>query len=214
MRRTVAPFALAALALALTSPLAAQGRRDRGDHDRDRGLVELPPESVRGGFFITGSLGAGREQYKFADEIGYSDGLTKPTIQLRLGGTPNANVRVGGELFGWANDIGDGTEGFVTGLITAQAYPMKNGGLFLKAGGGIAGSGTDFDDPSVIDPHETGFAWSVGAGYDIQLGKQFSLGPTIDFYQASFTKRNEPTLYERVLHIGVQVTFQTGGRDR
>jgi len=40
------------------------------------------------------------------------------------------------------------------------------------------------------------------------------LGPMIDFSQGSFTRRNEPTLTERVMNIGVQVTFQTGGRGR
>lgn len=205
MRRTVALVALLALAAGTLSPLAAQNRRDRG-------LVELRAPSTRGGFFITGGLGAGAEQYKFADELTYSESLTKPTITLRLGGTPNANVRVGAELFGWGSDEPDGFESFSTALVAFQYFPIRDQGLFLKVAGGVGRSGIEFDNGASTS--ETGFAWSVGAGYDIQLSRQFGLGPSVDFYQGTFTSRNEPTLKERVLNIGVQLTFQTGGRPR
>lgn len=205
MRRTVAVLVLLAVTAGALSPLAAQGRRDRG-------LVELGSPSPRGGFFITGGLGAGAEQYKFAGDAGFSESLTKPTITLRLGGTPNANVRVGAELFGWGSDEPDGFESFGAALLAFQFFPSRDQGLFLKAAGGVATSQVEFNNGSTTT--ETGFGWSVGAGYDIQLSRSFGLGPSIDLYQGSFTSRNEPTLTERVLNIGVQVTFQTGGRSR
>ena len=218
MRRTVACLALAAL-VGATSTLTAQSRRGR-DPGRDRGLVELDHGSQRGGFFITGGIGAGGEQYRFEDDDDYTDRLTKPTLMLRLGGTPNSSVRIGGELFGWGNDVVDsdeqpgGTEQFGAALLSAQYFPMRNGGLFLKAGGGIGVSGFDFDDPAFEDNTETGFAWSIGAGFDIPLSRNFSIGPSIDLYQANFTQRDEPSLSERVVNIGVQFTFQSGGRWR
>lgn len=205
MHRTVAVLALLAVTAGAFAPLAAQGRRDRG-------IVELGAPATRGGFFITGGLGAGAEQYKFDGDAGFSDKLTKPTVMLRLGGTPNANVRVGAEFFGWGSDEPDGYESFGTALVSFLYYPSRDQGLFLKAAGGVATSRIEFNNGS--DNTETGFGWSVGAGYDIQLSRKFGVGPSIDFYQGSFSARNEPTLTERVLNIGVQLTFQTGGRSR
>ena len=218
MRRIVAALALIALVGATTN-LEAQVRRDR-DRGRDRGLVEVHSDNGRGGFFISLGVGAGGEQYRFENEDDYTDRLTKPTLSLRLGGTPNSSIRIGGEFFGWGNDVAEsdeqpgGTEVFGTALLIGQYYPMKTSGLFVKVGGGIGVSGFDFDDPGFNDNNETGFAWSVGAGIEIPLSRNFSIGPSIDFYQANFTQRDEPSLSERVLNIGVQVGFQSGGRWR
>lgn len=206
MRRPILILALLALAAGTVSPLAAQRR------DRDRGIVELAPEAARGGFYIGGGLGAGREQYKYSDGLNYTEGLTKPTLSLRLGGTPNVNTRVGAEIFVWGSEVDEGTESFAAFLVSAQVYPIRDAGLFIKGGGGMARSGIDYNNGS--SSYETGFAWNVGAGYDIALSRAVGLGPIVDFYQASFTRRNEPTLSERVMNIGVQVTFQTGGRGR
>jgi hypothetical protein len=192
-----------------TSTLQGQSRRER-----DRGLVELEQRGTRGGFYISGGLGAGAEQFRFADEPEWSDKLTKPTITLRLGGTPDQYVRVGGELFGWAADTDEGEESFAAVLGVVQFYPMKDGGLWLKAGGGYAESRIDNFDPDFFDVVESGFAWSLGVGYEIQLSRSVAIGPAVELYQASFERRNEPTLSERVLNIGGQITFQTGGRRR
>lgn len=221
MRRILAVLALVALTGSATSSAGAQDRRGRDDRDnRDRGLVEREPAGVRGGFFITGGLGAGGEQFKFDDEEDYSERLTKPTGMLRLGGTPNSSVRIGGELFGWGSDVvgtpeqPSGMELFGTALLTGQFFPIRDGGLYFKVGGGLGVSGLDYDDSAYLDVSENGFAWSVGAGFDIPLSRNVSIAPSIDLYQASFTSRDEPTLTERVLNIGVQLTFQSGGGRR
>lgn len=208
MRRTIVVAALAAL-VAGTSTLQAQNRRER-----DRGLVELEQRGLRGGFYISGGFGAGAEQFKFDDEAEWSEKLTKPTLTLRLGGTPDQYVRVGAELFGWGAETDEGDETFAAVLGVVQFYPMKDGGLWLKAGGGYAASVIDYWDPAFLDGEESGFAWTVGAGYEIQLSRSLAIGPAIEFYQGSFERRGEPTLTERVLNIGGQITFQTGGRRR
>lgn len=207
MRSLIALFTVAVLATAVTADAAAQDRRDR-----DRGLVELEEPALRGGFYLQGGIGAGREQYKFSDESDFTEPLTKPTLMLRLGGTPDPYIRVGGELFGWGaeTDVGDETFAAILGVV--QFYPLRDGGLFLKAGGGYAESGIDFFNGARTT--ENGFAWSVGVGYEIQLAKSLAIGPSIELYQGSFTRRDEPTLTERVLNIGGQITFQTGGRRR
>lgn len=209
MHRTVAVLALLAVAGATTS-LSAQGRR--GDRDRDRGLVEVEPAGLRGGFYIGGGLGAGAEQYKYADETDFTKSYTKPSISIRAGGTPNQNVRLGGEIFGWSGEVQDGTEYFGLLLLTGQFYPSAKNGFFLKGGGGFGTSGTSYSDFGTANDYRSGFAWSVGAGFDIALSRSISIAPTVDFYQGTFTKRGEIDYTERVLNIGAHVTFQTGGR--
>jgi hypothetical protein len=206
MRRTLV-LALVAALVASTTTLHAQGRRER-----DRGLVELEQRGIRGGFYITGGFGAGAEQFKFDDEAEWSEKLTKPTITLRFGGTPDQYVRVGAELFGWGAETDEGEETFAAVLGVVQFYPMKDGGLWLKAGGGYAESAIDFFNGARTS--ESGFAWTVGTGYEIQLSRSLAIGPAVELYQGSFTRRDEPTLSERVLNIGGQITFQTGGRRR
>lgn len=206
MRRLL--LALVAIAVSgATSIVAAQAGRDRG-------LVEVGSTGMRWGFFVTGGLGAGREQFKFADEAEYSEALTKPTLAIRLGGTPNRQVRLGGELFAWGNEVPDtddqigGYERFSTIMGIVQFYPAPSQGFYLKGGGGIALS--SFDEVFGPTTTENGFGWTVGAGYEIPVSRKVAIAPTVDFYQGSFGQRNEPTLHERVLNIGVAVTFQTG----
>ncbi len=206
--RSLATFALI---LGVTSLATAQGRRDRGG---DRGLVELGSPSLRGGFYLQGGIGAGMEQYKYSDEPDYTESLTKPTFTLRVGGTPDPYIRIGGEVFAWAAQTSEGEEGFATVLGVIQFYPMRDGGLWLKGGAGWAGSNFDPLDSQEFSVHESGFGWSVGAGYEVQLSRRFAIGPSVELYQGSFSRRDEPTLTERVLNIGGQITFQTGGRWR
>ena len=78
---------------------------------------------------------------------------------------------------------------------------MRDAGLYVKGGGGMARSGIDYNNGS--SSYETGFAWNVGAGYDIALSRAVGLGPMVDFYQGSFTRRNEPTLTEKLRGEGV-----------
>jgi opacity protein-like surface antigen len=208
MRSLFVVTTLAALAAGVTTSADAQARRDR-----DRGLVELGEPSIRGGFYLQGGLGMGREQFKFTGED-FSEPLTKPTLTLRLGGTPDPYIRVGAELFGWGAETTEGEEGFGAILGVIQFYPLRDGGLWLKAGGGWAGSTFEPYDPTEFSVEETGFAWSVGVGYEIQLSRSIAIGPSVELYQGSFTQRDQPTLTERVLNIGGQITFQTGGRQR
>ena len=204
MQRTLVSLALLGLLPVGAARLEAQAPAGT----RDRGAVEVAPAGLRSGFFFSATVGAGSEQNRFSDEPDYTSSLTKPTFMIRMGGTPDPSVRLGAEFFGWWNPVPDGTETFGTALVTVQFYPAPTAGFYLKAGGGIAESGIHFD--YYPDNSEVGFAWSAGVGYDFPLTPQISIGPTIDFYQGTFTKRYEATLSERVMNFGVQISFQTG----
>lgn len=216
MRRNLALIVLLA---GSATALHAQGR--------DRGLVELPARALRSGLYVTGSLGAGREQCKFEtapcavlDVSGnplpsngetWRQAITTPAFQLRAGGTPSRNVRLGADLIGWSGDNGPTTERTVGLLLSGQFYPSARDGFYLKGGLGYGWSTVDFNDGS--HSTESGFMFNGGAGYDFALTPHVSLGPVVDFYQGSYPGRvGEETLTERILFFGVSVTLQSGRR--
>ncbi|HUG26770.1 MAG TPA: hypothetical protein VMK53_00620 [Gemmatimonadales bacterium] len=203
MWRSQRILTLAVLGLILSiQSLAAQGGR--------RGLVELPREGTRHGFWIAGGLGYGQEQYRFEGGE-FSDGLGKPTFALRLGGTPDQRVRLGGEVTVWANPYTD-DEGFnITETLSSltmigQFYPMRTAGLFLKGGAGLGISAASVEGGNGTT--ETGFVLNFGAGYDIPLGRTLAITPTVEMFRHRFTQRDQPTLHERLFHIGIALTFQ------
>jgi hypothetical protein len=212
MRRNTAFLLTIILAAGATSGLHAQGR--------DRGLVELGGAPLRSGMYITLGVGDGMDQYKFQDLDSYSDWLSSPAAVLRIGGTVNQNVRIGAELFGWWHSyynadptiLENETESFTAVLLDGQFYPAVRSGFYLKGGLGFGRSAASYEfDPTASN---TGFVWSVGAGYDIPLSRTVSLSPTVDFYQGSFGPGNDPTsaYTEHVLNIGASLTFQSRRR--
>jgi len=213
MRRNASWPALVTLIAAAAVPLHAQGR--------DRGLVELPDRPVRSGLYLTAGLGDGLDQYKYQDLSGYTSWLSGPAAVLRIGGTPNHNIRLGGELFGWWHSFynsdpsfqEDVTESFTAALLDAQFYPSRRDGFYVKGGLGFGRSGTSYQFENGI--YNGAFVWTVGAGYDIPLSRGISIAPTVDFYQGSFSSSpGDPTqsYVEHVLNIGASLTFQAGHR--
>jgi len=207
MRRFVTLFTSVSMLVGTAGALSAQVR--------DRGLVELPPQPVRAGFYVTAGLGNGMEQYKYSDDpLGYTDWLSSPAVAVRVGGTPNASLRIGAELFGWWNSFYDGTaashatDSFSAILLDGQFYPAPRSGFYVKGGVGIARSAESFDCCQTVS--ENGFGWSAGAGYDLPLSRNVAISPVVDFYQGSFAERGAPTITEHVLNIGVSLTFQAG----
>jgi opacity protein-like surface antigen len=212
MRHIIASLALVALTTGAASALSAQ--------DRDRGIVELSSPGPRSGLFITGGLGDGMDRYKYQDLSQYTDFLSAPAGVLRIGGTPNSSIRLGGELFGWWSSYYDGTlqenstETFTAALLSVQVYPAPRGGFYLKGGLGVGRSGTSYQIEQSIG--KNAFVWSLGAGYDIPLSRSVSISPTVDFYQGAFNQRGAPTdsYTEQVVNIGASLTFQSRHRRR
>jgi hypothetical protein len=171
MRHIIASLALVALTTGAASALSAQ--------DRDRGIVELSSPGPRSGLFITGGLGDGMDRYKYQDLSQYTDFLSAPAGVLRIGGTPNSSIRLGGELFGWWSSYYDGTlqenstETFTAALLSVQVYPAPRGGFYLKGGLGVGRSGTSYQIEQSIG--KNAFVWSLGAGYDIPLSRSVSI---------------------------------------
>ncbi len=219
MRRISAALGLIMLATGIASSAGAQGR--------DRGLIEMPTRELRSGFYFTGALGAGREQCRFEtapcavlDASGnplssrgdtWRTPVTTPSFALRMGGTPNASTRVGVEMLGWSAENGPTTERTLGLLGNVQLYPSRRDGFYVKGGLGYAWSSVDFHDGSKAT--ENGFMFNAGAGYEINVSRNVTIGPVADFYQASYSSHvGDETLTERILFVGVAMTFQSGHR--
>lgn len=101
---------------------------------------------------------------------------------LRLGGYVRPHVFLAFESTGWtfSQDGIDETLGFYMGVV--QWYPNPDRGLFLKGGVGLSRYlATDgFDDVT-----GSGLGLSLGLGYDIRVGKNFSLTPYANFLSST-----------------------------
>lgn len=172
-----------------------------------RGLVEVH-DSDRHGFWGALGVGAGGESFDLRDGAGYSGQLYKPTVSLRLGGTPASFLRLGGEILGWINDQGSATESLTSFLFVAQLYPITSTGMYLKGGLGLGRNEVNFDPG--FDAGDTGFAGLVGAGWEVRLGRRFYLNPAVDLVEHRYTGRGGDRYRERLVNFGLGVLFQSG----
>jgi len=198
--RTIRRGALAVAAILLLGGAAAA-------QDAPRGLVEVRDHG-RHGFWGALGVGAGGEAFDLRDGAGYSDELYRPTVSLRLGGTPNRFLRLGGEIQGWIDDQGSRTESLTSLLFITQFYPAPTAGLYLKGGVGLGRSEVDFDDGFGVG--DTGFAGLLGAGWEVRVGRRLYLNPAVDLIQHRYTGRGGDRYRERIVNFGIGVLFQSG----
>ncbi len=126
----------------------------------------------RQGFGISFGLGGGSAGID-CDGCG-SDRDTGGSGYLRLGGHVRPDLFVAFESIGFvtSNDGWDTTGGFYS--VATQWYPNVDKGFYLKGNLGVAGVVEDdgFDEIEVA-----AFGLGLGIGYDIRLGRNFSLTP-------------------------------------
>jgi hypothetical protein len=192
------PAAVALLLMAFGS-VAAQ--------DAPRGL-SLVREGGRAGFWGGFSIGLGRESFDLRDGAGYSEELDRPTVSLRLGGTVNQSLRLGGEVLAWINEENRTTESLTSILFVGQLYPMRTSGLYLKGGLGLGRNAVDFDDGGSVG--DTGFAGLLGAGWEVRMGRRWYLVPSVDVVEHRYTGRGIERYRERLVNFGLGVAFQSG----
>lgn len=166
---------------------------------------------VRDGFWIGFGLGYGPFDAScsgcpsFNSESGF-------TGHLRLGGTLKPNVLLGGDIVAWAKSANGLDELGGNTTATVYYYPMVRSGLFLKGGVGLSlydlsptnsGSGAD----------GTGVGFTIGAGYDLRVGRNISLTPVGNFLFGSVgdIQQNGATILtgwkQTILEFGLDVTF-------
>ena len=134
---------------------------------------------TREGFWIGFGFGAGSAR-ETCDGCGDTT-VTGATGFVKLGGTLNDKVLLGGELMVWTKDYNPGTETLGSATFIVQYYPAVRSGFFVK--GGVGFSDYDFRNGASVTGAGPGI--TLGVGYDIRVARNFSITPTIDFWGGS-----------------------------
>jgi len=142
-------------------------------------LASAQHPQTREGFWISFGLGYGSAHMR-CDRGCADTTVGGVTGFVRLGGTLNRHLLLGGEIDGWTHNY-PGTD--LLGSITAALYyyPRPASGFFVKGGLGL--SDYWFSNQGTVSGVGGGFV--AGLGYDIRVGRMFSITPTGDFSYGS-----------------------------
>lgn len=142
------------------------------------------------GFWIGFGVGGG---------VNLSDGLDGERLSggsgyLRLGGTPSQRVLLGFEGNFWGRDRNGAGIARGNGSFVAMFYPSDQG-AFVKGGLGWATiSRASTDGNTTTTTAEGGFGLTVGAGWDVRLGRNLYLTPNVDALFQWFKSKDDPVL--------------------
>ena len=147
-----------------------------------------------GGFGMGwGSMGVGCGGCGGAERLGSYSGY------LKLGGTLNPHVLLGGEFNGWSKSENGVTVDFGNASAAAYYYPDVQSGLFVKGGAGYSRLGAH--DGGASDS-ESGFGLLAGVGYDVRIAENTSITPVFNYFRGAFDGGHAD-----VFQFGVGVTF-------
>jgi len=129
---------------------------------------------TRKGFWI--GLGFGYGTYSCTDCGSFGSSYTG---YIRLGGTVNPHLLLGGETVAWSKSS-EGGATLTAGNLTFNAYyyPKPASGLFLSGGVGL--SNVEVSD-SGFNGSLTGPGFTLGAGYDLRVGTNISIVPNLQW---------------------------------
>ena len=101
---------------------------------------------------------------------------------LRLGSAVRPGLIVAGETNGFVKSIDGGQVNFSFYSAALQWYPQPASGFYLKGNAGFATSQFVVEDFGfgTLELESNGFAAGVGAGYDLRVGRMFSLTPYVN----------------------------------
>jgi len=120
---------------------------------------------------------------------------------LRMGGTVNQQLLIGGDASAWARDVDGGTVSRGNATATVYFFPSTQGGAFLKSGLGFASARIEATSGNTtVTISEEGFGATFGAGYDIKVGRNFYITPNVDYLVQVINDETDSLL---LLTIGV-----------
>lgn len=164
---------------------------------------------TREGFWISFGLGYGPAAIS-CDGCPDLETLSSFTSYVRLGGTLNAHVLLGGDLVAWTKTR-NGTTATLGGLVaTALFYPAAARGLFVRGGAGFA----VYAEANGGTVSGAGGGVLAGVGYDVRVGRNLSLtvfadalfGAVGDLVTSGGTT-TETGFRQTLVHAGLGVTF-------
>lgn len=106
---------------------------------------------------------------------------------FRLGWGVTPHLALGVESNGWSKSESGTTVSFAVSALTATYYPNPAQGFYLRAGVGGSSQSLRVDQGGGFfgEATETGFGFTGGAGYEMRLGRTWSLGPALDYGYSS-----------------------------
>ena len=162
-------------------------------------VLSAQKPQTRKGFWI--GFGFGWGSYGFScDGCGSIDNQSSYTAYLKMGGTLNPHLLLGGEMVGWSKSEGGGTVTAGNVTFNGYYYPKPAGGLFLNGGVGFSRVEASGGGNSAGD---TGPGFSLGAGYDIRVGTNLSIVPNLQWVYGHPTDG----FSQDFLHFALGVTF-------
>jgi hypothetical protein len=153
-------------------------------------LAFLPAASAhadqsRSGFWFGFGAGYGSARVE-CDGCADSDREGSLSGYVKLGGTLSRHVLLGAKLNGWTKERGGTrvTLGNASGTLTL--YPGAYSGFFLEAGLGLSYVDTNARSGALnVGVSKTGFGFTAGLGWDIRVGHNVSLTPSVSYYYGS-----------------------------
>ena len=175
-------------------------------------LAQSKPQT-RDGFTVSFGLGGGSAGAS-CDGCD-SDRETAPSLYLRLGGALRPGLVLAGEINGWSKTQtesgGEGTLTIVTINALVQWYPQPTNGFFVSGGVGAGSMGLEVKIPGVakVSDNTNGLGYQAGVGYDIRLGRNFSLTPYATYFGTAGGKLESSgaKIDGNVFHVGLGFTW-------
>lgn len=158
------------------------------------------------GFWIGFGIGGGVNTAANLDDSQRGGGAA----YLRLGGTLSQKWLLGGELSLWGRQedtlLGDNSVSLMRSNVTftAMFFPSENGGFFLK--GGLGGANVELQVGG-LKVSEQGLGTTLGAGYDVRLGRNLYLTPNLDFLIQTFEAGNGETTSNTLILLTLGLTW-------
>ncbi len=166
------------------------------------GTVSAQHPQTREGFWIGFGFGYG-SRHESCDGCGSAtDGGVSSF--LKLGGTLSKSVLLGGSVNAWSKSESGLTE--TLGNVTASVYyyPAPASGFFVTGGLGLS----EYRLSDGGSETSTGWGFTLGAGYDIRVGRNISLTPVTNFaYGGGMSPVGLTGWKQNVIDFGLGITF-------
>jgi hypothetical protein len=186
------------------APVSAQSPHHRPT------VQTLRPVSDRSGRYPQGwlslSFGVGSESYRYTNDLpGYSSSLSAPTFTLSGGARMNPYVDLGLEGYGWFDGERDGNLNLGGLMAITRIHPVPM--VYIKGGAGLATTSQSNFNCGCSGPTLYGFAYSIGAGLELPIGRRVALEPQADLFYQNYSGRTFDSYRERILHLGLGISF-------
>lgn len=148
-----------------------------------------PYAQDRHGFMMGANLGGGTAAVSASGSGGSVSSSREAGVagNFRFGWGVTPYLSLGLESNAWSKTESGTTVAFTVSALTATYYPNPAQGFYLRAGVGGSSQRLRVDQGGGLfgEASQTGFGFTGGTGYEMRLGRKWSLGPSLDYGYSS-----------------------------